>query len=232
MTSKHVRNLRNELTETPANSKNRLAALRALFVWAVEEDEVESNPVIGVKPIKWLAKGFHPWSEEEIAQYEKHHPIGTRPRLAMALMLFSACRREDVVRLGPQHFRDGWMTYIQAKNEHKAPVKLEIPVHPKLQEIIDATPTKHLTFLTTAYGKPFTVQGISGAMKDWCTQAGIPHCSSHGLRKASATRLAEAGCSPHQIMAITGHKSLKEVEVYTKAAGQKGLAKSAMARLK
>jgi hypothetical protein len=45
-------------------------------------------------------------------------------------------------------------------------------------------------------------------------------------------RLAEAGCSPHQIMAITGHKSLKEVEVYTKAAGQKGLAKSAMARLK
>jgi hypothetical protein len=64
------------------------------------------------------------------------------------------------------------------------------------------------------------------------TQAGIPHCSSHGLRKASATRLAEAGCSPHQIMAITGHKSLKEVEVYTKAAGQKGLAMSAMARLK
>jgi integrase/recombinase XerD len=109
---------------------------------------------------------------------------------------------------------------------------MEIPVHPKLQEIIDATPTNHLTFLTTAYGKPFTVQGISGAMKDWCTQAGIPHCSSHGLRKASATRLAEAGCSPHQIMAITGHKSLKEVEVYTKAVGQKGLAKSAMARLK
>jgi integrase/recombinase XerD len=92
--------------------------------------------------------------------------------------------------------------------------------------------TKHLTFLTTAYGKPFKVQGISGAVKDWCTQAGIPHCSSHGPRKASATRLAEAGCSPHQIMAITGHKSLKEVEAYTKAAGQKGLAKSAMARLK
>jgi hypothetical protein len=33
-------------------------------------------------------------------------------------------------------------------------------------------------------------------------------------------------------MAITGHKSLKEVEAYTKAADQKGLAKSAMARLK
>jgi integrase/recombinase XerD len=106
----------------------------------------------------------------------------------MALMLFSACRREDVVPLGPQHFRDGWMTYIQAKNEHKAPVKLEIPVHPKLQEIIDATPTKHLTFLTTAYGKPFTVQGISGAVKDWCTHAGIPTpfkpWPSQGIRNA------------------------------------------------
>ena len=89
-----------------------------------------------------------------------------------------------------------------------------------------------IAHLRDRYGKPFTVQGISGAMKDWCTQASTPHCSSHGLRKASATRLAEAGCSPHQIMAITGHKSLKEVEAYTKAAGQKGLAKSAMARLK
>ncbi len=108
------------------------------------------------------------------------------------------------------------------RNEHRAPVTMEIPVHPKLQEITDATPPKRLTFLTTAYGKPFTVQGISGAMKDWCTQTGIPHCSSHGPRKSSATRLAEADCSPHQIVAITGHKSLKEVEVYTKAAGRKG----------
>jgi integrase/recombinase XerD len=119
-------------------------------------------------------------------------PVGFIPfeRLAMALMLISACRREDVVRLGPQHFRDGWMTCIQAKNEHKAPVKLEIPVHPKLQAIINATPTKHLTFLTTVHGKPFTVGGFSGAFKDWCVAAGLPQCASHGLRKSSATRLA------------------------------------------
>jgi integrase len=109
---------------------------------------------------------------------------------------------------------------------------MEIPVHPKLQEITDATDQTPHIFLTTAYGKPFTLQGISGAMKDWCTQAGIPHCSSHSLRKSSATRLAEAGCSPHQIMSITGHKSLKEVEVCTKAVRNRGLVKSAMARLK
>jgi integrase/recombinase XerD len=95
-----------------------------------------------------------------------------------------------------------------------------------------ATSTKHLTFLTTVHGKPFTVGGFSGAFKDWCVAAGLPQCASHGLRKPSATRLAEAGCSPHQIMSITGHKSLKEGEVYTKAVRNQGLAKSAMARLK
>jgi hypothetical protein len=44
-------------------------------------------------------------------------------------------------------------------------------------------------------------------------------------------RLAEAGCTAHEIMAISGHKSLKEVERYTKAADQERLARSAVARL-
>jgi integrase len=63
------------------------------------------------------------------------------------------------------------------------------------------------------------------------TQAGLPdRCVTHGVRKAAARRLAEAGCSAHEIMAITGHESLKEVERYTKAAEQKRLAKAAIAK--
>jgi hypothetical protein len=40
--------------------------------------------------------------------------------------------------------------------------------------------------------------------------------------------LAEAGCTPHEIMAITGHKALAEVETYTRAVRQKLLAQRAI----
>jgi integrase/recombinase XerD len=150
----------------------------------------------------------------------------------MALLLYTACRREDVVRFGPQHLRNGRLQYRQAKNEHRNPINIDIPAHPELLKVISETTTRHLTFLVTEYGKPFSVAGFGGKFRDWCNQAGLPHCSAHGLRKATAARLAERGASPHEIMAITGHQSLEEVERYTRAARKAQLADSAMAKLK
>jgi len=69
-------------------------------------------------------------------------------------------------------------------------------------------------------------------MRDWCDQANLPHCSAHGLRKTTPTQMAEEGATPHELMAITGHRSLEEVERYTRAAQKKKLADSAMAKLK
>jgi integrase len=120
----------------------------------------------------------------------------------------------------------------QAKNEHRDPVDMDIPLHPDLAEAIFHHAARHMTFLVTEYGKPFTSNGFGNALKDWCRQANLPHCSAHGLRKATAARLAERGATPHEIMAITGHRTLAEVERYTRAARQAGLADSAMAKLK
>jgi integrase len=150
----------------------------------------------------------------------------------MAILLYTSWRREDAVRLGPQHVRSGRIKYRQAKNEHRNPVDMDIPLLPELAEAISASPSAHLTFLITGFGKPFTPNGFGNAFKHWCRQANLPHCSAHGLRKALATRLAERGATPHEIMAITGHKSLEEVEVYTRTAQKSHLADRAMSRLK
>ncbi len=80
------------------------------------------------------------------------------------------------------------------------------------------------TFLLTDYGKPFTAAGFGNWFRVRCNEAGLPHCSSHGLRKAAARRLAEAGNSINHIAAVTGHLSLKEVERYTRAADQEKMA--------
>ena len=98
--------------------------------------------------------------------------------------------------------------------------------------IIEATPTNHLTFLTTAYGRAFTPSGFGNKFREWCNEAELPHCSAHSLRKAAAARLAERGATAHEIMAITGHRSLEEVERYTRAARQGKLADAAIAKLK
>ncbi|HEY8248740.1 MAG TPA: tyrosine-type recombinase/integrase [Hyphomicrobium sp.] len=83
-----------------------------------------------------------------------------------------------------------------------------------------------LHFLTTDYGRPYTAAGFGIRFREWCDDAGLPHCSAHGLRKAAATSLAEAGASAHQLMAWFGWRSLNEAERYTRAANQKKLAAS------
>jgi integrase/recombinase XerD len=78
---------------------------------------------------------------------------------------------------------------------------------------------------------PFTANGFGNKFKDWCRQANLPHCSAHGVRKATSTAPAEAGATPHEIMAVTGHQTLEEVERYTKTASRRKTADAAMAKL-
>src|SRR5215831_14396427 len=232
MQGKHVRMLRDELADRPGAARNRLKALRALFRWATEADEAPQDPTRDVKSIAYATKGHHTWTLEEVEAFEQRHSIGSKARLAMAILLYTTCRREDAVRLGPQHIRNGRIRYRQAKNEHRSPVDCDIPLHSDLAEIIAATPSTHLTFLVTEQGRPFTPAGFGNKFRDWCNQANLPHCSAHGLRKATAARLAERGATAHEIMAITGHQSLEEVERYTRAARRAQLADSAMSKLK
>lgn len=124
---------------------------------------------------------------------------------------------------------NGWLKFTQAKNAKRKPVSLEIPILAELQRIIDATtPTGKDTYLVTEFGKPFSEKGFGNRFRTWCDEAGLRHCSAHGLRKAGSARLAEFGASDREIMAITGHQTAKEVDRYTKGARQKTLAASAM----
>ena len=84
----------------------------------------------------------------------------------------------------------------------------------------------------TGYNKRFTSKGLSNYVASRIGLAELPdRCVTHGIRKAAARRLAEAGCSANEIAAITGHASLEEVARYTKAAEQRRLAQSAIDRL-
>jgi len=232
LTPQRVRKLRDE-PESPGVGNQRLKAIKALLAWAFEDGMVPSNPAREVKLRSYATREHHSWTAEEMARFERAHPLGSTPFLAFAILTSTAGRREDAVRLGPQNVFGGRLVFTQAKNEHRRPVRIDIPIHPLLSAAIDELPADgRETFLMTAYGKPFTPAGFGLRFAEWCQRAELPdRCRAHGLRKATAAMLAEAGASAHEIMAVTGHRTLEEVERYTRAARQSLLADAAMARL-
>ena len=212
--------------KAPAAARNWVKTLRGLLAFAVAEGFRTDDPTQDIKLPAFHSGGIHAWTEDEIAQFEAHHPIGTRARLAFALLLDTAQRRGDVIRMGRQHVQNGEIHIRQ----NKTGVTLAIPIYPSLQAVLDATRSDHLTFLVTDLGKPFTAAGFGNWFRDRCNEAGLPRrCSAHGLRKAAARRLAEEGATTHQIASITGHRSLSEVQRYTSAANQVKLAREAVA---
>ncbi|WP_337248116.1 tyrosine-type recombinase/integrase [Rhodovulum sulfidophilum] len=94
---------------------------------------------------------------------------------------------------------------------------------------VAARPPLH--FHEARYGAYSGRPGQSHAALDPTREADLPACSSHGLRKACARRLAEAGATTNQIASVTGHKTLALVQHYTAAAEREGLADSAFEKL-
>ena len=212
----------------PHAARNYFKAIRALCQFAVSVEMIESDPTQGIKRPKAKTEHRRPWTDSEVEQYERAHPIGSKARLGLALGLYTVQRLSDVIRMGRQHIHDGDLMVRQ----NKTGTSLSLPVVPELRAIIDATPGEHLTFLVKKTGRPYCGTEFSGQFRAWCDEAGLPKgCTFHGLRATGCTRLADAGCSAHEIAAWSGHMTLKEVERYTKSANQKRLAVSAMARI-
>ena len=105
------------------------------------------------------------------------------------------------------------------------------PVHPELARALSTVPKDALTFLQTQQKKARSANGLGNSMRDWCDAAGLPLCSSHGLRKAICRRLAEAGCTPHEILSVSGHITLAEAQRYCEEFGRKNLSDSAIGKL-
>jgi len=217
---------RDRRAETPAAANNYLKTMRALFRWALESDMIAVDPTIGVKAIKMGGEGFHVWTPEEIAAFEARWPIGTRERLALAVLLFTGLRRGDAARLGRQHIRGG----IISLRTEKTGTAIAIPVLPALQEIIDASPTGDLALVATRDGRPMTKESFGNWFKDACKAAGVPG-SAHGLRKAGATIAAENGATEQELNAIFGWTGSKMAAHYTRTANRARLAARAMEKL-
>lgn len=228
VTPAKIKRLRDLKQGLPGAANNRRKYLSALFGWAVENGHMTTNPARDVRRIKYATDGFHTWTVAEVAQFIARHPAGTKPYLALCLLLFTGVRSGDMVKLGRQHTWRGLLRFVPNKTKHVRRDVSEKPILPPLAKAIDAGPTGDLTFLVTQYGKPFMAKGFGNWFRDRCNEAGLPHCTAHGLRKAGATILAENGATTAQLMAIYDWSTPAQAEVYIRAANRTRLTAQAM----
>jgi integrase len=203
--------------ESPSVQRNLLRAIRHFTKFAVGDGLIDVDPAIGVTRAKMpKSGGFYTWTEEDVAKFEARHPVGSTARLALALYLNLGVRKSDVVRIGPRHIRDGILHgFLPQKTSRTGGHCISIRLFEETRALIAATPvTGTATYLVTSFGKAFTANGFGNKMREWCDEAGLPDCTSHGLRKLMMVRLAHAGYSAPQIGAISGHKDLREIQLY------------------
>ena len=223
----HIEAMIGEKAGKPAAQRNLLRVLRSLLKVAVKAKLRRDNPALGIELDTIKTAGYHSWTEDELRKYEDRHPVGSKARLALDLLLYTAQRRTDVIALGPANLRNGRFTYTASKNG----AEMDIPVAPPLAATIAATPMIGVkTYLVTDYGNPFTPAGFGNWFRERCNEAGLPQCSAHGLRKAFLRRMAEAGCSEDYIASISGHRDTREIRKYVQAANKARMATDGMAR--
>lgn len=218
------------MADTPSAASNFRKRFKAIMDYAVSAGMRADNPVVVAKRVKLKTTGHRTWTEEDIAAFCKRWPVGSPLRLAMELLLHTGLRRSDAVRLGWKHLtEDGFVISTQKSQGH---VELCIPVHTDLAHYIADCPKNGPAFIETKHGRARSEKAFSSWISEAAQEAGLPPKSSpHGLRKAACRRLAETQCSALEIMSITGHTDIREIERYCRAAARKRLAASAMAKL-
>ena len=233
----HIKGIIAEMHETPGAADSLLRRLKTLMRFALDEGMIEHDPTLRLKGYNKRTDGFRVWTENEISQFKAAYPVGSKERLALALLLCTAARGSDVARLGWQHIKDGKITIRAKKTNHT----VVLPIMSELQIELNSASTDHLTFLVTEYGRPFSIKGfqqwfakrarIAGLEPKLGADGQVRGCTAHGLRKSAATRLANAGCDDRLIMAVTGHKTVKEVTMYTRARDQELEAEQALLKV-
>ncbi len=228
MQRQNVEKLMAKMADTPAAANNLLKKLHAVLNYAVKIKMIAVNPASQIE--KFREGTHHTWTDHELAQFEARWPLGSRERTGYALALYTGQRRADLVHMAWRHI-DRAANTIRVVQD-KGGAELDIPIHEELTKALAAWPQKHLAILATPDGRGTSVPGFGNFMADAIDAAGLPdRCVLHGLRKAAARSLAEAGCSAHEIMSITGHKSLAEVQRYCDKASQKRRAAAAIVKL-
>jgi integrase len=216
---RHVLGLRDKYPDTPAKSNYLVTVLRVLLDFAVDRDIRRDNPAKGVKKLK-TGTGYEAWLQWAIERFLHH--AGDTIHLALLLALYTGQREGDVLAMRWSDYDGERIEVIQSKTG----TRLRIRVHATLRQVLDAHPRRSPIILTTSTGRPYKGSNFRHHWRKALKTAGLDTLALtfHGLRYTAASHLFEIGCTPKEVAAITGHRSLAMLAKYGAFADQQRMA--------
>jgi integrase len=232
LTDEVVKELIEEIGQrAPAMANLTKRVLRTVLDIAYDRKWIP-RPVTGGKIEPYKGGAHYTWTEDELEIYEARWPLGTRERLAYALLLYTDQRGGDVVRM-----RRGDIVAVLGGHEirltqDKTGTVLVIPIHDELMAAIRAFKSNGLTLIGDRNGRPIARAALTELMRKAVKLAGLPsRCVPHGLRKSMLVRMSHNEATTKEMQSISGHRSTKELERYTIDANQARLARSALSKM-
>lgn len=224
---KHIKALLARRSDTPHAAAHLLRVIRKLTGVALDQEWIEVDPTYRLK-FRPEYKGWKAWPNEMLDKFEKRWPVGSTPRLVYSLALYFGHRRSDVTQVRWSDLEAAGTNVVQQKTGKR----LWLPMHPNLQEVIEATTESAEFVVMTQWGKPFSPKALGMRMQKWTAAADIPPGHTlHGLRKTLGKALAEHGATTRQLMDMLGHDNIEHAELYSREADQRTMAADGMDKL-
>jgi len=215
----------------PGLASQAIRFLKAVTSHSFKMGFIQKDPLLHYHAHTTPTNGWEEWTDGDLARVCEDVPTAQLIKFAA----YSGQRIGDLVRITPQNFAVyGRVQIIQHKTGRHVTLPLT-PAMKKLGLVKDA-----LNLIQKANGatnfdnSPIFMFETERQAKHWyyhwCKIWGIKK-PFHGLRKYCAIKMAEAGCTMPEIMAVTGHTSTNTAMKYIKAADRFILAKRAAARV-
>jgi len=212
---------------TPGAANKMVRVVKVLMTFAQDRNYRKDNPARGIKLIK--GGEYRAWTSQEIDAFKTRWPLGSLERSGFALALYTGQRRADVARMSWAMVAGDSLKITQGKTGSV----LTLPIHPELKRALKAVAPRREAAILAKKGKALNPIYFGHMMAKAIDAAGLPReCVLHGLRKAAAVALIDAGCTELQAAAITGHTSARMLETYAKGRDQVKLGKAAMLKWK
>jgi integrase len=224
---RHIKGLLAEMSDRPHAASDALVMLRKMIVVALDQEWIQHDPTHRLRHSPQI-EGHRAWTDAERVQFENHWPLGSTQRTIYALALYTGQRRGDLVRVRWDDCAGDRLPVVQQKTGKK----LILPILPALREALDATPRHGEFVLSTVSGKPRSAEGLTNDWQRWCDRAGLVGTTIHGLRKTLGKILAEEGATTRELMDALGHDAIAHAELYSRAAEQESMARSAFNKIR
>src|SRR6516165_561077 len=218
ITRADVKTLMRGMEEAPIAANQMLAAVSAVFTWAVKEEIVSGSPCRGVARNPTRSRDRVLSASEIPMVWSAFDDAGPIVGTALKLILLLGQRPGEVCHMRREHIKDGWWempgepiagVWPGTKNANGHRVWVSQPAKALLAEL-EGESIGYV--FATVNGN--ALSGLDIAMRNICRKLGIERATPHDLRRTHGSTITKLGFGREAMNRIQNHKEGGIGDVY------------------